>query len=235
MKKKLFILSALCIAIAGLMTSCDIDNYEGPDGALTGSVIDAVTGNPVQTEQPNGFRIRYKEVSWGENAQNQYLWGKPDGTFNHSKIFAGTFEVAAVEGAFVESEVQTVQIKSGSTTTVNFTVKPYISFSNVSIVKEGTSGVKVTFTVNRNVPDAALQDYRIFASSKTQYVGINAGATEGEVSQGATALTEANLGVPIVVTLNNYQAGKAYYIRVGARCANPSNRYNMTEVVKIQF
>ncbi|MDR1981684.1 MAG: DUF3823 domain-containing protein [Tannerellaceae bacterium] len=223
------------MSLAGLLVSCDIDNYDEPDGTLTGSVIDAVTGNPIITEQPNGYRIRYKEISWSESATNQYLWGKPDGTFNHTKLFAGTYEVTAVEGAFIQSETQTIDIKSGGVATVNFTVTPYLSFSNVSIVKEAPASVKVTFTVTRNVASAATQDYRIFASSKTPYIGTNTGGSESDISKAATTLTEDMLGTPIVVTLDNYVAGKTYYIRVGARCANTSNRYNMTEVVKIQF
>lgn len=231
---KFLILSVLSIAI-GSLTSCEIDNYDLPDGTLTGSVIDAVTGNPILSEQPNGYRIKYKEVSWSETATDQYLWGKPDGTFNHTKLFAGTYEVTAVEGAFIQSETQRVEVKSGKVTTVNFTVTPFISFSNVSVVKEGTSSVKVTFSIARNVASANLQDYRIFASSKTPYIGNNAGGYESNISSGVTALTEANLGVPITVTLDNYQSGNTYYIRVGARCANTSNRYNFTEVFKLQF
>jgi hypothetical protein len=221
--------------VAGMFVSCEVDNYEGPDGTLTGSVIDAVTGNPILTEQPNGYRIRYREISWSETATNQYLWGKPDGTFNHTKLFAGTYEVEAVEGAFVGTEPQQIEIKSGGVTTINFTVTPYISFSNFSAVKEGVTSVRVTFTITRNVASAALQDYRVFASSKTPYVGTNTGGFESDVSLASTPLTEADLGKPVTITLSNYMAGKTYYIRAGARCANPSNRYNMTEVVTVNM
>lgn len=234
MKKMKYIVAA-CLVMGGFLSSCDIDNYEMPDGTLTGNVIDEVTGEPYISEQPNGFRIRYKEISWSDAATNQFFWGKADGTFNNTKLFAGTYEVAAVEGAFIEPETQTVDVKSGKTTTVTFKVMPYLSFSNVSVVKAGDSSVKVTFTVTRNVASATLEDYRIFASSKTPYVGFNSGASENEVSKEATPLTEADLGVPIEVTLNNYVAGKTYYIRVGARCANPLNRYNMTEVFTIRM
>ena len=107
--KKVF-LSLIYLLALGAMTSCDVDNYDGPDGTLTGSVIDAITGQPIQTEQPNGYRIKYKEISWSENATDQFLWGKPDGSFNHTKLFAGTYEMTAVEGAFVDSETEVVDI-----------------------------------------------------------------------------------------------------------------------------
>ena len=232
---KKFIFSLAYIAVSILLVSCEIDNYEGPDGTLTGSVTDAMTGNPIQTEQPNGFRIKYEELSWSETSPSQYFWGRPDGTYRNTKLFDGHYRIAVVEGAFLSPESQEIDIRSGNVTTVNFTVTPYLSFSNVSVVKAGESNVKVTFTINRNIPSAALRDYQIFASSKTPYVGRNEGASESAISKGSTTLTEANLGVPIEVILNNYVAGKTYYIRIGASCVNPSNRYNMTEVFKIQF
>jgi hypothetical protein len=77
--------------------------------------------------------------------------------------------------------------------------------------------------------------FRKNALRTTPYIGTNSGGSESDVSLGATAFTDADLGKPIEVTLNNYVAGKTYYIRIGARCANSSSRYNMTEVVTIQM
>lgn len=61
MKRNLLIM----ITFLGMLVACEPDNYELPDGELKGSVIDVITGNPIQTEQPNGYRIKYKEISWG--------------------------------------------------------------------------------------------------------------------------------------------------------------------------
>jgi hypothetical protein len=234
MKKIHSILHVWCIAaIAAGLVSCEYDNYEGPDGTVTGRVIDAVTGNPIVTEQPDGFRIRYDEVSWGENPVAQYFWGKADGTFNNTKLFAGTYEITPVEGAFVTPEPKTVEVKAGSVTTVDFTVTPYISFHNVSIAKDGATTVKATFTLTKNVSSSKVQDYRIFASAKTPYVGTI--VFESDISTAATALSEADLGKPVEVTLNNYVPGTTYHIRIGARCENNAGRYNMTEIVTIQM
>jgi hypothetical protein len=219
--------------IAALLISCEVDNYSGPDGALTGRVIDVITGNPVITEQPNGFRVRYDEISWSDTPVAQYIWGKADGTFANIKMFAGTYEVTPVEGAFVTPQKQTVTISSGKTASVDFTVTPYVSFSNVSIVKNGATTVKAAFTLTKNVASSQIQCYQVFATSKTPYVGVT--YFENQLSTGEVAITEDDLNKPIEVTLDNYVAGKTYYIRVGARCVNSSNRYNMTEVVKIQM
>jgi hypothetical protein len=229
--KKNFIIS---IAIfAALFVSCEIDNYEGPDGTLSGRVIDAITGNPIITEQPDGFRIRYDEISWSENPVAQYFWGKADGTFNNTKLFAGTYQVTPVEGAFVTPEPQTAEIRSGGATTIDFTVTPYVSFSHVRIEKNGANAVKFTFTLSKNVASSVLQDYRIFATSKTPYVGTI--IFESNISSDIVAIGDEDLGKPIEVVLSNYLPGTTYYVRIGARCENIAGRYNMTDIVTIQM
>ncbi len=128
-------LSTICFAIIGITTSCSVDNYDVPDGTLTGSVIDAVTGKPIQTEQPNGYRIKYKEVSWVKMQLTSFYGANRTGHLIIQKLFAGTYEVTAVEGAFIDSGTQVVEIKSNKVTQVNFTITPYISFNNVSVEK----------------------------------------------------------------------------------------------------
>ena len=230
---KKFIFSLVYITTSILLVSCEIDNYVEPDGHLTGRVIDAVTGLPLITEQPSGFRIRYQEISWDDDAQAQGFWGKADGTFNNIKLFAGTYLINAIEGPFPEPLPQMVRIESGKTTTVEFTVTPYISFRDLSVVREDER-IRASFTLSKNVPDASLQNYRVFATKATPYVGVE--MFDGDVSTGEATITESDMDVPISVLLPaNFIAGKTYYVRIGARCQNPQNRYNMTEIVKIQM
>ena len=233
MKKSKILLSIFCIAIVAMLVSCNkIDNYGAPDGTLTGSVIDNLTGKPIITQQPEGFRIKYEEISWSTTPIAQYFWAKADGTFNNSKLFAGKYNITPVEGAFVAPELQTVEITSGSVTTVKFTVIPYISFAGVSIVKNGTN-VTSTFTLTKNVASSTPQSYRVFVALLTPYVGTF--DFDSSVSSGDIAFTNSDLGVSKVVTLDKLVAGKKYYIRIGARCSNPSGRYNFTEIATIQM
>jgi hypothetical protein len=233
MKKSKILISIFCIATVAILVSCTkIDNYDAPDGTLTGSVIDNVTGKAIITQQPEGFRIKYDEISWSATPIAQYFWGKADGTFNNTKLFAGKYNVTPVEGAFVTPDPQTIDITSGGITTVKFTVTPYISFTGVSIAKNGTN-VTATFTLTKNVVSSTPQSYRVFVAQLTPYVGtfdFNSSVSSGEV-----AITNSDMGVSKVVTLDKLVAGKKYYIRIGARCSNPSGRYNFTEIVTIQM
>jgi hypothetical protein len=230
MKQIQNLVSILFMAIAVSLGSCKVDNYDAPDGILTGSVNDIITGKPIVTEQPDGFRIKYDEISWSATPVSQYFWGKADGTFSNTKLFAGKYTITPVEGAFITPESQTVDISSGKATNVNFSATPYISFSGVTIIKSLTN-VIVTFTMTRNVATAATQDYRVFVTDKTPFVGN--GVFDSAVSTGAISFSNADLGVSKVVTLDKLVTGKTYYIRIGARCNNPSGRYNFTGIVSI--
>jgi hypothetical protein len=112
-------------------------------------------------------------------------------------------------------------------------VTPYVSFTQVQIVKNDANSVKYTFTLSKNVASSKLQDYRIFATAKTPYVGTI--VFESDISTGTVAITDEDLGKPIEVVIGNYVPGKTYYVRVGARCENAAGRYNMTEIVTIQM
>jgi hypothetical protein len=74
--KKNRIISMACLFTAILFFSCEIDNYDAPDGTLTGRVIDGVTGNPISTEQPNGFRIRVRRNQLERQSYGSVLLGK---------------------------------------------------------------------------------------------------------------------------------------------------------------
>ena len=230
MKRNLYLFSILLsVTMIALLASCQIDNYDGPDATVTGSVIDNATGKPILTE-PYGFRIKMDETSWSDNPTPRYISGQIDGTFNDKSYFAGTYVATPVDGAFVVPEPQTIQVKSKNTTTVNFSVNPYIRFDNVSIVKEGAT-VKATFTLVKFVPSAVPVDYAVIANAKTPYFGMS----DNQVNSGRITLREEDFGVPKEIVLDRFVSGTMYYIRIAAYCQNPTGRYNYTDVVKIQM
>ena len=229
MKSNLFLFSILSVAMIALIASCQIDNYDAPNATVTGQVIDNATGKPIITE-PYGFRIKMYETSWSDNPTPRYIAGKVDGTFNDNSYFEGTYVSTAVDGAFVVSDPQTIQVKSKNSTTVNFNVNPFIRFDNVSIVKDGST-VKAVFTLTKFVATARPIDYAVIANAKTPYFGMS----DNQVSSGRITLTEADFGVSKEIVLSGFTAGKTYHVRIAAYCENATGRYNYTDVVKIQM
>lgn len=73
--KKRSILACMLFAL-GMISCGDIDNMDGPNAAIAGSLIDETTNKPIISEQPNGFRIKMVETSWSESATPEYFWEK---------------------------------------------------------------------------------------------------------------------------------------------------------------
>ena len=164
MKKTLFFTSILF----GLMSasSCamfEIDNYDAPSETLRGRVIDAATGEPVLTDQGSeGIRVRLEETSWEGNVTPQDFNCRPDGTFQNTKLFPGSYNVT-VDGPFVplvmddangvpiKDRSQTIEING--VTEIEFQVQPFlkVEFVDYPSVADGiiTAKVKVTRAISR--------------------------------------------------------------------------------------
>ena len=56
MKKILLFVSCFLFAL----TSCEIDNYEGPDASIHGSILDEQTGELVGSDMENGNAIKVR-------------------------------------------------------------------------------------------------------------------------------------------------------------------------------
>lgn len=244
-KEALFL---LCLAFCLSLSSCEIDNYAEPDGTLRGELIDSITRKPYISEQPNGFQISCVIQGWEGSATvgSQTFWGKANGTFNNSKIFAGVYNVYPQAGGFHTASVkrELLEIRSKQVTAHNFTVMPYVSFSDVSITKDPdvTDGIIATFTLNTNTLYAAdtvrsvatFRDYIVFATDRTPLVGVN--YYDAEVSIGPVEAGDGILGTPITVRKRGFKPNTTYYLRVGARCKeSPNAAFNMTETVTLQF
>ncbi|MAZ27685.1 MAG: hypothetical protein CL868_11490 [Cytophagaceae bacterium] len=238
-----------------VLTSCstELDNYPAPDGILQGKVVDANTGEPVMTEiGDNGTRIKLLEYSWSDDPTPQYLYSKQDGTFYNDKVFDGTYNVS-VEGPFVplvqtnggETVVdnsQTVEVRSGKVTNVDFEVEPLLKVEWVGDPVTNEDGtVTVNFKVTRGTDDPDFQpnmNALFLFVNNTQYLGNNNwdnrysyarvyGGTTGDALLGQTvSLTTVGGALP---------GDRDYYLRVGARTNYGLQQYNYNAPKKISI
>ena len=168
MKKILFQILPLALFS---FTSCslfEIDNYEAPGETLKGEVVDVATGEPVLTDQGSeGIRVRLTETSWGENVTpNPDFFCMPDGTFQNTKIFKGTYNVR-IDGPFIPllreddrgvplaDETQNLDI-SGVTET-RFEVQPFLKVEWVGEPEVINGKVRAKVRVTRGVSE---EDFR---------------------------------------------------------------------------
>jgi len=114
------------------LSGCEIDNYDGPDAALSGRIFIAGTNELISTENGKGnMKLRMKEISWTEVEQSAIGWRelnvKMDGTYNNDKLFSGTYQIYPYDGPFypiLEVNHDTIEIKGK--TEKDFYVTPYL-------------------------------------------------------------------------------------------------------------
>lgn len=161
------------ILLLGLvsLTSCslfEIDNKEVPAETLQGEVVDAETGEAVLTDQGSeGIRVRLTELSWGDNViPNPDFYCKPDGSFQNTKIFKGTYNIR-IDGPFVPllreddrgvplaDETQTVEIQGVKQ--VRFDVQPFLKVEWVGEPTVSNGKIKAQVRVTRGI---SADDFR---------------------------------------------------------------------------
>ena len=104
MKKILPIL--FLIPLAALMTACLGDNYEQPNAAVFGQVVDAETGELIlQDIGGEGSYIEMIELAY-EKADTRKLNFKTDGTYRDNNFFNGDYKVQFNLTNFVPASVK---------------------------------------------------------------------------------------------------------------------------------
>lgn len=205
--------------------ACGMDDFAEPDETLRGAVIDKFTNEPIQTEQPNGYRIKLEDIGWSDNPVPLYFWGKADGTFQNTKIMASQYIVTPVEGAFFPVDSVILDIKG--TVEQNFIVTPYVSIDIVEVKTENKT-IKVTYKViNRGNTD--LQEAVVYVGLNNPNIGVNFSTKSVK-----RTLKKTDSGGQFTNEIKDLSPG-TYYVRVAARAKNPSNRYNMTKVMKVEL
>ncbi len=161
---------SLALALVGsfAMSSCalfELDNYDEPEETIHGAVVDAITGDSIQTDQGSeGIRVRMLQLDYNsENIDhNPDFYCMPNGEYRNTKVFKGLYNVR-VDGPFVPIVRETadgVPISdnskdievSGSTECV-FEVTPFLNveFVEYPTVSSGriTAKVRVTRGISR--------------------------------------------------------------------------------------
>ena len=125
------------VACCMLATSCEIDNYDGPDATIQGVLYDH-NGQPLQVNHGSGY-IRIRDINWPKGdttifITNQTLVVQQDGTYRNTKWFSGEYRMLPYAGNFYpyddenqDSDDAGELVKISGVTTKNFTVTPYLT------------------------------------------------------------------------------------------------------------
>jgi hypothetical protein len=240
MKKRLNIVWIPVILLA--LNSCEIfkiDNYEAPNASFHGTIKDAQTGEPVETDIQNGSQIRAYELGWPtESAQTWVI--KQNGEFRNDLVFAAHYKIEFINGNFYPFTIDDLEIKKGDNQH-DFEVTPYLRLQNVSIRKEGNR-IVASFSVQGGKPEVKLSAIRLYAFTDI-YVGEQVKfATQGsDFSQTFSPAKEIDattytLSIDLDANGDLFKYARNYYFRVGALAAVSgvgTVRYNYAPLVVI--
>lgn len=222
-------LLALIVVAGALLSSCDLDNYEGPDATLKGSFIDEKTGDLVQQDIIRGTMVKIIEHGYDPVAP-QYIRAQPEGIYIDKMLFSNTYTVQPERGNFVQVEAQDITIQGE--TTLDFTVTPYIRILDASIVKNGDK-ITATFRLEQNVPNNVSR-IGLYAHPEP-IVGepIRTVATELPLNGVVDADQTFTLEIDIAANSSRLLAGNQYFFRIGALIDVPEAKFNYAPSVRL--
>ena len=264
MRKILFLV--LGVALLSLSSCFKIDNWDEPDCNWEGTVTDSYTNAPILASQ-NDWQMRIWERSWtgheGGATTQQDLRIKQDGTYQNSKLFAGTYDFLPYNGPFWPVDtVKNVVLKKNYK--YDYTVTPYVQIVDFNAVIYNGDSIRVTFKVKapirtnngRTLP--RLYELRAFLSL-TQFCGNGNDSSIGDKYTDNTNINSLSEAKGLRVTLNNNTAnswdgllagssdnttaqvtlfhkvksGYTYSVRVGASVDDTHRKHCYSNIIKI--
>jgi len=237
MKKITYIV--LGMVLLGLSSCYKTDNWAAPDTQISGTIIDSYTGKPLLTSQ-NDWQIRIWERSWTASTPvNQTIPVKQDGTYNNSKLFAGTYDMLPYGGPFWPADTLKNVIfgKDGKGAT-DFTVTPYLQLTEFETSLQGTNlTMKIRLKAPRRTGLPNIVEIKPYLSL-TEFVGesnyINiAEYNNTRIQINKSWLTEVgDIETSKVYTIGPLpvKSGYTYNVRVGANVNDANRKYNYSEI-----
>ena len=184
----------------------------------------------------------------GHLAAARFFWGKADGTFLNTKIFAGKYRITLKEGAFYAPEPEVVYLKENRLTRLDYSVIPYarVNIDEITLTGSKQNNLEIKYTIEDTEKEVntegldeglyTLSEAQVFISSKSPNVGVNNSETKYTIrAKKEFERGDYEPGVPFQVVeknVRNLDPGK-YWVRIGVRTANPQKRYNFSTIKEI--
>jgi len=133
MKNIFYLISG--VALLAMASCMDVDNWAEPDCRIHGRLIDAYTGENFLADQ-NDWKIRIWERSYTATTPTQQeLNIKQDGTYNNSKLFAGTYDMLPYNGPFWPIKDTIKNVVLNGTTEQDFILTPYLQIIDLDVIQ----------------------------------------------------------------------------------------------------
>lgn len=225
--------NTLCtIIVVMMLASCGkIDNYKAPDGDIYGKLVDSITKDNLQNDQPNGFAIKLFENGASMTSPIRTT-GKSDGTYENAFVFQKEYTVVPTDGAFFP--VDTARgVKIGTHTELNFNVMPFLAVTNATVTPSAGQ-IKTTYTIARSrVGDKIVERKTLVSKIPTVNNVVFDYNFEDTDLAGTPDDTLLSTNFNDVVT--GLTSGSTYYVRIAVRTDNPLQKYNYSKVFTVKI
>jgi hypothetical protein len=232
----------LGMALVAFSSCYKTDNWAAPDAQVSGNIIDSYTGKPLLSSQAD-WSIRIWERSWKESVPvNQSIPVKQDGTYNNSKLFAGTYDMLPYGGPFWPTDtLKNVAIGGSGKTATDFTVIPYLQLTDFETSLQGTNLIlKFRLKAPKRVGLPNIVEVKPYLSL-TEFVGESNYINIAEYNNKRIQINKPWLTeVGDVETSNVYtigplpvKSGYTYNVRVGANVNDANRKYNYSEIKQV--
>lgn len=247
---KRLLIKIACLAAAGsLMTSCDLfklDNYDGPNAQVSGSLLDAKTGEKIQVEAYtetggswwapttttiSGSLVVIEDVSdrWEGFYEEQDWLVKFYGDYQNDMVFAGKYSVDFRKlPVFSPEESTSIDVKEGQNN-FDFELTPYCRIIDPEFSYDAaTEKVTATFSLEMGDPSRLNTIEKVVLCSNTSnFVGQNFRQNSLDTGSSSAAVTVKDDGTTdrITLTLDASKGGvnsdefkyeRAHYLRIAA-------------------
>ncbi len=212
--------------------SCELDNYEAPDASLSGSFIDIVTGDLVESDIIMGTEIELIEHGY-ENPSAIRLIVKVDGTYMRDMLFENSYSIPPIMRGNFLPQVDTQIVEISGETILDFEVLPYIRVKDVAITDSAmfvTAKFKLEQTVGNNISKIGL-----FAHLEPSVGEPMRMDEEFETLDRAVDPTEEFTLVLDLSKSRDFDSAQSYFFRVGALIDAPEAKYNYAPAIRLEL
>lgn len=262
--KKITQIIAVLLSVASV-ASCDLlkrDTFEGPDAQVTGSLLDAKTGELINIEAAqvtsgswwsqttyNYGALVVMEQGWSDSdgnpvSQEQAWFVRYDGHYTNNLVFAADYKYSMKLLPCYEPDNASFSLKKGSNT-VDIKAVPFCRIINPSFSYDASSKkIIATFSVELGDASKAKNITNVALCANTQlFVGCNyfnmtkndPGAKKENVNEGEQITLAIDTTLPANGELFKYTQDR--YIRVAAMASgsgyNSNKLYNFSKIYKI--
>lgn len=217
------------LAIIAILASCGkIDNYDAPNGGIFGKLVDGITNENLQNDQPNGFVIKLFEKGSLKTSPIRFT-GKSDGTYENALIFQNDYQVLPDEGAFFP--IDTVNVKLGSRTEVNFNVTPFLAVTNAAVTAS-VGSITATYNIARSMVGNKIVERKTLVSKVPTVNNVVFDLRQQVINLSGTP-DETILATKFTDVVSGLTSGNTYYVRIAVRTDNPLKKYNYSKVFTV--